>query len=239
MHRRDSRWSATRRQVTWRSATQQKHDGRDEAVGKRNENTTKATGAVAKTLELSSSGMEIEIAELLYVSSFVSEEEKEQEVAMSLIMLSRDVRPWCGINSIAEFSDNNNHDDASHCDLFHESASCKRYFFDNLGQLSHKHDRNDSDNRFNVVLRRRFLRQVRCLVEEDETEQLKASVDYLVELCETVSPVDDSKFANLAHQSVEFILVGVFLCPRLDCRGPVVVACSFGSCLVAVCVGWQ
>jgi hypothetical protein len=31
---------------------------------------------------------------------------------MSLIMLSGDVRPWCGINSIAEFSDNNNnHDD--------------------------------------------------------------------------------------------------------------------------------
>ncbi|WJX64952.1 hypothetical protein P8452_49670 [Trifolium repens] len=109
MHRRDSRWSATRRQVTWRSATQQKHDGSDEAVGKRNENTTKATGAVAKTSELSSSGMEIEIAELLFNS--VSEEEKEQEVAMSVIMLSRDVRPWCGINSIAEFSDNNNHDD--------------------------------------------------------------------------------------------------------------------------------
>jgi hypothetical protein len=46
------------------------------------------------------------------VSSYVSEEEKEQEVAMSLIMLGRDVRPWCGINSIAEFSyNNNNHDD--------------------------------------------------------------------------------------------------------------------------------
>jgi hypothetical protein len=45
------------------------------------------------------------------VSSSVSEDEKEQEVAMSLIMLSRDVRPWCDINSIAEFSDNNNHDD--------------------------------------------------------------------------------------------------------------------------------
>jgi hypothetical protein len=46
-----------------------------------------------------------------FVSSYVSEEEKEQEVAMSLIMLGRDVRPWCGINSIAEFSYNNNHDD--------------------------------------------------------------------------------------------------------------------------------
>ncbi|KAK2402453.1 protein MULTIPOLAR SPINDLE [Trifolium repens] len=179
---------------------------------------------------------------------------------MSLIMLSRDVRPWCGINSIAEFSDNNNHDDnddnslelesplthlvskievkkrvisnesefvkvtkkpkkldfsnivsskgksleifadesegndglkmkktrvsfhpsqtshdASHCDLFHESASCKRYFFDNLGQLSPKHDRNDSDNRFNVVLRRRFLRQVRCKERRRRISSLSSS----------------------------------------------------------------
>ncbi|KAK2368209.1 hypothetical protein QL285_081419 [Trifolium repens] len=81
----------------------------------------KATGAVAKTSELLSSGMEIEIAELLYglmtskkekiQKKIKNKEEKEQEVAMSLIMLSRDVRPWCDINSIAEFSDNNNHDD--------------------------------------------------------------------------------------------------------------------------------
>ncbi|WJX96871.1 hypothetical protein P8452_78013 [Trifolium repens] len=32
------------------------------------------------------------------------------------------------------------------------------------------------------------------------------------------------------------INIGVFLCPRLDCRGPVVVACSFGSCLLAAVV---
>ncbi|WJX32103.1 hypothetical protein P8452_20470 [Trifolium repens] len=47
------------------------------------------------------------------VSSSVSDEEKEQEeVALSLIMLSRDVRPWCGLklNSIAEFSNNNDDD---------------------------------------------------------------------------------------------------------------------------------
>ncbi|CAJ2649606.1 unnamed protein product [Trifolium pratense] len=121
--------------------------------------------------------------------------------------------------------------DASHCDLFPENASCKCYFFDNLGQLSPKRDGNDSsNNRFNDVLRRRFLRQVRFkerrrrigssssssqqrisfgLAEEDETEQLKASVDFLVELCESVSSVDDSKFANLAHQSVDFILVSL------------------------------
>ncbi|KAK2436089.1 protein trichome birefringence [Trifolium repens] len=81
----------------------------------------KATGAVGKTSELSSSGMEIEIAELLYSlmtskkekiqKKIKNNKEKEQEVVMSLIMLSRDVRPWCDINSIAEFSDNNNHDD--------------------------------------------------------------------------------------------------------------------------------
>ncbi|KAK2360324.1 hypothetical protein QL285_085605 [Trifolium repens] len=81
----------------------------------------KANGAIAKTSELSSLGMEIEIAELVYglmtskkekiQKKIRNKEEKEQEVAMSLIMLSRDVRPWCGINSIAEFSDNNNHDD--------------------------------------------------------------------------------------------------------------------------------
>jgi hypothetical protein len=50
--------------------------------------------------------------------------------------------------------------DASHCDLFPESASCKCYFFDNLGRLSPKFDGNaSSNNRFNDVLRRRFLRQ--------------------------------------------------------------------------------
>ncbi|CAK8564280.1 unnamed protein product [Lathyrus sativus] len=120
--------------------------------------------------------------------------------------------------------------DASHCDLFPENASCKCYFFDNLGELSPKDHGNDSFNRFNDLLRRRFLRQVRfkerrrrigssssssqqrlCLglAEDDDTEQLKASVDFLVELCETVLPVDDSKFANMAHQAVDFILVSL------------------------------
>ncbi|RYR76856.1 hypothetical protein Ahy_A01g001383 isoform B [Arachis hypogaea] len=118
--------------------------------------------------------------------------------------------------------------DASHCDLFPASASCKCYFFDNLGQLNPNQHGSGSDARFNDVLRRRFLRQVRFkerrrrvgssssskqrltlgLTEEDETEQLKASVDFLVDLCDSVSPVivDDSKFANLAHQAEEFIL---------------------------------
>ncbi|KAE9609647.1 hypothetical protein Lal_00006691 [Lupinus albus] len=41
-------------------------------------------------------------------SSSLSEVEQEQEeVAMSLIMLSKDLSPWSGINSLADFSDNN------------------------------------------------------------------------------------------------------------------------------------
>ncbi|XP_054821049.1 protein MULTIPOLAR SPINDLE 1 isoform X3 [Prosopis cineraria] len=113
--------------------------------------------------------------------------------------------------------------DASQCELFPESASCKCYFFDNLGESSGKKVANSSVSRFNDVLRRRFLRQVRFKERrrrvgsssqrrrtfgstvEDETEQLRSSVDFLVELCETVSPVE-SKFANLAHQAVDFIL---------------------------------
>ncbi|KAF7806542.1 protein MULTIPOLAR SPINDLE 1 [Senna tora] len=117
--------------------------------------------------------------------------------------------------------------DASQCDLFPESASCKCYFFDNLGESSALNIGNSSDSRFNDILRRRFLRQVRFKERsrrlgsssqrrptfgstiEDEIEQLRSSVDFLVELCDTVSPVEDSKFANLAHQAVDFILVSL------------------------------
>ncbi|MFS8026733.1 putative protein MULTIPOLAR SPINDLE 1 [Helianthus anomalus] len=37
----------------------------------------------------------------------------------------------------------------------------------------------------------------------EETEQLRASADFLVELCDTP---DDGDFANWSHQAVEFIL---------------------------------
>ncbi|XP_019441734.1 PREDICTED: uncharacterized protein LOC109346562 [Lupinus angustifolius] len=113
---------------------------------------------------------------------------------------------------------------SSNSDLFPQTASCKCYFFHNLGQLNP--NPNPSHTRFNDVLRRRFLRQVHFkerrrriessfssqqrisfgLTEEDETEQLRASVDFLVEFCESSSHVDDSKFANLVHQAVDFIL---------------------------------
>ncbi|KAJ7955658.1 Protein MULTIPOLAR SPINDLE 1 [Quillaja saponaria] len=115
--------------------------------------------------------------------------------------------------------------DTSQCDLFPESSACKCYFFDNLGKLS---PRRIGDGRFHDVLRRRFLRQVRIkerrrrtdsstqqrlslgLTGEDDTEQLRSSVDFLVELCDTVSPVDQEfSFANLAHQAVDFILASL------------------------------
>ncbi|KAI3684840.1 hypothetical protein L6452_34067 [Arctium lappa] len=39
----------------------------------------------------------------------------------------------------------------------------------------------------------------------EETEHLSASVDFLVELCDTPS-IDDTNFANWSHQAVDFIL---------------------------------
>ncbi|PON99360.1 multipolar spindle [Trema orientale] len=116
-------------------------------------------------------------------------------------------------------------EDDSQSDLFPQSAACKCYFFDQLGKLSPKKVTDGSDRRFNDVLRRRFLRQVRFkerrrrtaggslqrllqseLSNEDELEQLKAAIDFLVELCENVSPVEDVNFANWSHQAVDFIL---------------------------------
>ncbi|XP_035541552.1 protein MULTIPOLAR SPINDLE 1 isoform X3 [Juglans regia] len=114
------------------------------------------------------------------------------------------------------------------CDLFPKSASCKCYFFDNLGKLSPQGLEDGSDRRFNDVLLRRFLRHVRFKerrrgagasiqrrqfsvlnTEDEETEQLRASVDFLVELCDTVSPVGEANFANWAHQAVDFILASL------------------------------
>ncbi|KAH9806325.1 protein MULTIPOLAR SPINDLE 1 [Citrus sinensis] len=119
-------------------------------------------------------------------------------------------------------------EDALHYDLLPQSASCKCYFFDNLGKLSPSGAGDRSDYRFNDVLRRRFLRQVRLqerrrrrtsdstqrrrftdLNSEDEVEQLRASVDFLVDLCDTVSPAEEANFANWSHQAVDFILASL------------------------------
>ncbi|XP_022755335.1 protein MULTIPOLAR SPINDLE 1 isoform X2 [Durio zibethinus] len=117
-------------------------------------------------------------------------------------------------------------EDASQCDLFPQTASCKCYFFDNMGKLSPNRLGDASDRRFNDVLRRRFLRQVRLrerrqtagsskkrralgFSDDDQAEQLRASVDFLVELCNNSSPVQESKFENWSHQAVDFILVAL------------------------------
>ncbi|XP_050385636.1 protein MULTIPOLAR SPINDLE 1 isoform X2 [Argentina anserina] len=119
-------------------------------------------------------------------------------------------------------------EDSSHCDLFPQSASCKCYFFDNLGKLSPNRLPEASQCRFNDVLRRRFLRHVRFkerrrrtagsssrryqlsdMNSEDEMELLRASVDFLVELCETDSPVEEASFLNWSHQAVDFILASL------------------------------
>ncbi|XP_039027967.1 protein MULTIPOLAR SPINDLE 1 [Hibiscus syriacus] len=117
-------------------------------------------------------------------------------------------------------------EDASQCDLFPRTAACKCYFFDNLGQLSPNRLGDASDNRFDDVLRRRFLRQVRLrerrkttgssqkrrafgFSDEDQAGQLRASVDFLVELCSSNSPVQESKFKNWSHQAVDFILAAL------------------------------
>ncbi|KAJ0090751.1 hypothetical protein Patl1_14527 [Pistacia atlantica] len=41
---------------------------------------------------------------------------------------------------------------------------------------------------------------------EDQVEQLRASVDFSVELCDTVSPAKEGNFANWSHQTLDFIL---------------------------------
>ncbi|KAM7252583.1 hypothetical protein ACFE04_008092 [Oxalis oulophora] len=146
-------------------------------------------------------------------------------------------------------------DAATHCDLFPQTAACKCYFFHNfdkslIGDASASAFHHDS--RFNDVLRRRFLRQVRfkerqradansrlntrfsvslqnlnnelrgevsensitkikseCNLaaaadfnHEDEKEQLRAAVDFLVEICDKAG---EAKFANWAHQAVDFV----------------------------------
>ncbi|KAF3657918.1 putative pentatricopeptide repeat-containing protein-like [Capsicum annuum] len=97
-------------------------------------------------------------------------------------------------------------EDGSQYDLFPKSASCKCYFFDELGLLSPKRTGDCSDQQFSDVLRRRFLRQERD--NETNVEQLSTSVDFLLELCDTLSPqsLEECNFKNWCHQAVDFIL---------------------------------
>ncbi|OVA11032.1 hypothetical protein BVC80_1747g24 [Macleaya cordata] len=121
-------------------------------------------------------------------------------------------------------------EDGTQYNLFPQIASCKCYFFDNLGKLSPRRVNlgDDRDSGFNDVLRRRFLRQVRLkerrkrpgesvrrphvleLNVEDQIEQLSTSVDFLVDQCKTFAPVaNDTSFTNWSHQAVDFILASL------------------------------
>nr|GEZ82506.1 protein multipolar spindle 1 isoform X2 [Tanacetum cinerariifolium] len=41
---------------------------------------------------------------------------------------------------------------------------------------------------------------------DEVTKQLMASVDFLMDLCDTISIPDDANFTNRSHQAVDFIL---------------------------------
>ncbi|XP_020550918.1 protein MULTIPOLAR SPINDLE 1 [Sesamum indicum] len=128
-------------------------------------------------------------------------------------------------------------EDGVHQDVFPQHVSCKCYFYDTLGQLSPMHE-SDQDRCSDVLRRRflrqvrlRERKRSRCdgsllrssipvstapatfnilaeIAIENEMEQLRASVDFLVELCETSSPleVEEGNFKNWSHQAVDFIL---------------------------------
>ncbi|KAF2575695.1 hypothetical protein F2Q70_00005378 [Brassica cretica] len=98
--------------------------------------------------------------------------------------------------------------DAESCDLFPANASCKCYFFDNLGEFSGRRIGEASEPRFNDALRRRFLRIGLLTSEpeyEDEAEQLRISIDFLLELSQAADS-SASYFSNWSHQAVDFIL---------------------------------
>ncbi|XP_010483346.1 PREDICTED: uncharacterized protein LOC104761878 [Camelina sativa] len=111
-----------------------------------------------------------------------------------------------------------------HRDLFPANASCKCYFFDNLGVFSGMRIGEASEARFNDVLRRRFLRLARMRSRkkstqsskrlrsseseyEEEAEHLRISIDFLLGLSEADS--NATNFSNWSHQAVDFILASL------------------------------
>nr|GEX26803.1 protein multipolar spindle 1 isoform X2 [Tanacetum cinerariifolium] len=44
---------------------------------------------------------------------------------------------------------------------------------------------------------------------DEVTKQLRASVDFLMDLCDTISNPDDAKFTNWSHQAMDFILLRI------------------------------
>ncbi|CAM8895187.1 unnamed protein product [Rhodiola kirilowii] len=106
-------------------------------------------------------------------------------------------------------------------DLFPQNVACKCYFFSDMGISSSKHPCDSFDviiysfMGFLVRLKERKKKLTGGSVQqlyfsdfsnEDGMEQFKASIDFLAELCEHVTPEDEARFANWSHQAIEFIL---------------------------------
>ncbi|XP_023642865.1 protein MULTIPOLAR SPINDLE 1 isoform X2 [Capsella rubella] len=111
-----------------------------------------------------------------------------------------------------------------HRDLFPANASCKCYFFDDLGAFSGRRIGEASEARFNDVLRRRFLRLARIRNRkestqsskrlrssepkyEEEAEHLRISIDFLLKLSEADSNVRPSCLNFFL--AVDFILASL------------------------------
>ncbi|KAG6430830.1 hypothetical protein SASPL_108903 [Salvia splendens] len=79
---------------------------------------------------------------------------------------------------------------------------------------------------------------------ENELEQLKASVDFLVELCETSSATgaEESNFKNWSHQAADFILAALkdlSLGEKLDETTKSIVSCLIMRLMQMMCNGSQ
>ncbi|WZY75598.1 hypothetical protein YC2023_021982 [Brassica napus] len=97
---------------------------------------------------------------------------------------------------------------AESCDLFPENASCKCYFFDNMGEFSDRRkDKGEKEinSTISKIAALRFLFNEPGYVEE--AEHLKISIDFLLELAEADS--NSSNFSNWSHEVVDFILASL------------------------------
>ncbi|KAJ6834286.1 protein MULTIPOLAR SPINDLE 1 isoform X1 [Iris pallida] len=107
-------------------------------------------------------------------------------------------------------------------------ASCRCHFFDGSGDIGgSRAGRDDGGHWIDEVLRRRFLRLVRWkerrrrvegslqrrhlldFYNGNEIEWLGTSIDFLVELTDTISGKGDTSIGTFSHLAVEFILASL------------------------------
>ncbi|XP_010536971.1 PREDICTED: uncharacterized protein LOC104811831 isoform X2 [Tarenaya hassleriana] len=108
-------------------------------------------------------------------------------------------------------------ENASPCDFLPQTASCKCYFFDNLGDLNPRPIRGTSELRFNDVLRRRFLKLARAKCRRKtprSSQRLRFSETKYKDEAEQDEPVgsilqETPNFSNWSHQAVDLILASL------------------------------